>query len=251
MSENTHFTGKPPLSHVAEKLAHGKLMSAEIHGAELPGHLSAGTDSARETAAFLLLISSMFLSLHLEKSHLLLVLMIFSTGFSIWKFGRSAWLAWFRLERMHRIVKQEKWEIDHNREQEKIELKELYAAKGFEGKLLDDVVDVLMADGDRLLRVMVEEELGLTLESYEHPLKQAIGAGLGVLISAAFIILAYLFFNEYGIILGSMIMISLASAISAKYEQNRIIPAIIWNLGIAILAFAWVYFLYDFFFLRG
>ena len=32
-----------------------------------------------------------------------------------------------------------------------------------------------MADGDRLLRVMLEEELGFSLEVYDHPLKQALG----------------------------------------------------------------------------
>ncbi len=37
-----------------------------------------------------------------------------------------------------------------------------------------------MADDNRLLRVMLEEELGLTLEAYEHPLKQAFGALLRI-----------------------------------------------------------------------
>ena len=57
----------------------------------------------------------------------------------------------------------------------------MYEQKGLSGDLLDQVIEVLMADDNRLLRVMLEEELGLTLESYEHPLKQAAGAGLGVL----------------------------------------------------------------------
>ncbi len=100
--------------------------------------------------------------------------------------GRSAWLGWSRLERLHRILAQEKWEIEHNREQEREELGVLYAAKGFEGKLLEDVLDVLMADGDRLLKVMVEEELGLTLESQVHPLKQGLGAGFECYLPAFF-----------------------------------------------------------------
>ena len=163
MSENTHFTGKDPLEHVAEKIAEGKLSSVEVHGTELPGHISAGADAARETAVVLLLISSILLSLHLPLSQLTVDILIFSTGWTLWKFGRSAWLGWSRLERLHRVVKQEKWEIDNNRDQERMELRELYAAKGFEGKLLDHVIDVLMADGDRLLKVMLEEELGLNL----------------------------------------------------------------------------------------
>lgn len=249
MSENSHFTGKAPLDHVAEKLAQGMLSNFEVHGAELPGHISAGADAARETAVVLLLISSILLSLQVSASQLTLIILIFSTGWTLWKFGRSAWLGWSRLERLHRIVKQEKWEIDHNRDQEKLELKELYAAKGFEGKLLDNVVDVLMADGDRLLRVMVEEELGLKLESHEHPLKQACGAALGALSAMSIILICHFFApHAYGLIFGSLITICAASSISAYYEQNRIIPAILWNIGLAILAYAWVYFLYDFFF---
>lgn len=251
MTENSHFTGKAPLEHVAEKLAQGKLASVEVHGTELPGHLSAGADAARETAVILLLISSVILSLQLPLQTLTLTLILFSSGWAIWKFGRSAWLGWARLERLHRIVKQEKWEIDHNREQEKMELKELYAAKGFEGKLLDNVVDVLMADGDRLLRVMVEEELGLKLESYEHPLKQACGAGIGALASAALVIICHLLGPTlHGLVFGAFLAITLASFLSAYYEQNRIVPAIFWNLGIAILAYAWVYFLFNFFLLN-
>ena len=78
-----------------------------------------------------------------------------------------------------RLLEEEKWEIEHNRNQEKVELKVLYRAKGFEGKLLDDVVDVLMADDKRALHIMLKEELGMTLEAYEHPLKQSLGALLG------------------------------------------------------------------------
>jgi vacuolar iron transporter family protein len=245
--DHSHFTGKKPLEHVAEKLAQGKIDSAEAHGTEMPGFLAAGTDAARETAVLLLITSTIFFSLKLPSFKLFITLLIFSTGWAIWKFGRSAWLGWSRLERLHRVVRQEKWEIDNNRSQEKYELKELYAAKGFEGKLLDDVVDVLMADGDRLLRVMVEEELGLTLESHDHPLKQALGALWGVLITTGIILLFHWINPHYGLIIGALTGIIGSSALSANYEQNKIIPAIIWNVGLAVVAYAWVYFLYEFF----
>lgn len=251
MTKDSHFTDKTPVEHVAERLAEGKLSAVEVHGTELPGHLSAGADAARETAVVLLLISSILLSLNFPVGQLTLIILIFATGWTLWKFGRSAWLGWSRLERLHRIVKQEKWEIDHNREQEKLELRELYAAKGFEGKLLDNVVDVLMADGDRLLKVMVEEELGLKLESHEHPLKQASGAGLGALIATAIILFCHFIAPHfYGLTIGALTVIACASILSAYYEQNRAIPAVVWNMGLAILAYAWVYFLYGFFFFK-
>jgi vacuolar iron transporter family protein len=169
-----HFKGKEAITHVAEAQAQGIISSSEIHGTELPGHISAATDAAREVA-FILAVSWLILSkLGLSYGHLLGILSVLSGGLVIWKTGRGAWLAWFRLERLHRIVAQEKWEIEHHRQQEREELKALYAAKGFEGKLLEEVLDVLMADGDRLLRVMIEEELGLSLESHEHPDRKSV-----------------------------------------------------------------------------
>jgi hypothetical protein len=107
---------------------------------------------------------------------LFLMLSLFSFGWAVWKTGRSALLGWGRMERLHRLIEEERWEIQHHRAQERRELGEMYRAKGFDGKLLEEVLDVLMSDDNRLLKVMLEEELGLTLEAYEHPLRQAIGA---------------------------------------------------------------------------
>ena len=49
----SHFKGKDAIEHVAEAQAQGIIASAEIHGTELPGYISAGTDAARETAFIL------------------------------------------------------------------------------------------------------------------------------------------------------------------------------------------------------
>ncbi len=68
----------------------------------------------------------------------------------------------------------ERAEIRDDPEHEREEVVALYAAKGFHGQLLDQVVDTLVADDDRLLKVMMEEELGLTMYHVNHPL--AVGA---------------------------------------------------------------------------
>lgn len=239
----SHFKGKDALGHVIEAQAQGIVSASEIHGTEIPGYLSACCDAARETATILPMVW-VVLS-HLASSHFELVILvsIFSFGLLLWKMGRGAWLGWFRLERLHRILEQERWEIEHHRQQERDELRVLYAAKGFEGKLLEDVLDVLMADNDRLLKVMVQEELGLSLATTEHPLRQGLGAALGVIFS--FII--YLAFSlaepRFGALYGGVIAIGAASALSAWLAQNQLVPAIIWNLGIAVLAVGSVFFL--------
>jgi vacuolar iron transporter family protein len=242
-----HFKGKDPLEHVVENQARGIIDSTEIHGTEIPGHISAFADAARETALVLLLFWTILAPISFPVEQNLLLLALFTCGWLIWKAGRSGWLAWSRLERLHRVVAEEKWEIEHHRQQERDELRELYRAKGFEGKLLEDVLDVLMADGDRLLRVMVEEELGLTLEAYEHPLKQSLGAALGVLAAALLTFFgAWLFIGSgysWGILSGSLLAIGLGAVLSAHYQGNKLIQAFVWNVALAILAYGTVHFL--------
>lgn len=239
-----HFDGKQAIAHVAEAQAKGILSAAEIHGTEIPGHISAGADAARDTCLlFLLLLPLIFHGHWLVQSPYYLLPLV--GGWLVWRGGRAAWLGWARLERLHRVLEQEKWEIDHNRAQEKDELRELYRAKGFEGKLLEDVLDVLMADGDRLLRVMVEEELGLSLEKLEHPLKQGIGAAIGVFGAGAALIVAIAIGSETFAAFTGFVCVGLSGALLAYYAQNRMIPAITWNIALAALAFAISFFTFQ------
>lgn len=246
MTEYEHFKGKDALGHVVETQAKALIAGAEIHGVEIPGHLSAGADAARETAVLLALLWALLSHLHAQTAWLLTSAAIFTLGWLIWKTGRAAWLSWSRLERLHRIIAEERWEIEHHRPQEREELKELYASKGFQGKLLEDVLDVLMADNDRLLRVMLEEELGLSLHVHEHPLKQALGAALGVLIAGLIALLAIRLSPSYGIFFSMAFVVAAAAGLSAFFEKNRLIPAMTWALGIALLSFGTVYWLLDF-----
>ncbi|MCP4247901.1 MAG: hypothetical protein GY778_12705 [bacterium] len=63
----------------------------------------------------------------------------------------------------------ERHEIQTTPEHEREEVRALYASKGFRPPLLDQVVDTLCADDDRLLKVMMEEELGLFIHRLSHP----------------------------------------------------------------------------------
>lgn len=219
-----HFEGKSALEHVTEKRASA---ASEVHGTEIPGPISSGADSAREMAVALLILTTLGLSW--------LSLLLFASAYFLWKIGRSAWLGWSRLGRLHRVVQEERWEIEHHRPQERDELIVLYGQKGFEGELLEEVVDVLMADSDRLLRVMLEEEMGLTLEAYPHPLKLAAGAGIGAIVGAAILLAG--FFIPYGAPIATFLVLGIAATVSAHYEKNRLLPAIIWNLAIGAIAY--------------
>lgn len=242
---HSHFKGKEAIAHVAEARAKGIISSIEIHGTEGTGQAVALADTLRDCSFILLLTWQMLQWTQLSLASQLYFLLIVGIALLVWKAGRSSWLGWSRLERLHRVLEQEKWEIDHNRQQEREELGALYASKGFEGKLLEDILDVLMADGDRLLKVMVEEELGLSLEKNEHPLMEGLGALYGALVAILLVFLGAYLHPELGAFIGSAIGIGVGAVLTAFTAQNRFIPAIVWNLGILAIAFGSFYFLLD------
>lgn len=237
-----HFDGKTATAHILEKQSEA-ILSHEAHGEEMPDQLAAACESCKETTFLMLLLSIFLID---DQRSLFPILIVVGFGWLIWKMGRRAWQGWAHLERLHRLIEQEKNEIVHNRPQEREELVALYRLKGFEGKLLDDVVDVLMADQDRLLKVMLEEEMGLNLEIHQHPLEQAMGAGLGVFMALGLTLFSFYFCSLIGLIVASFILISVSGAILAHYKKNRIIQTVIWNLSLASLAFGAAYFLCQF-----
>lgn len=238
-----HFEGKDAEAHVKEKKADSISTSAEAHGTEIPGHIQAAADALREGTLFLTLFWLLFFVRGMELGQMFFLMSAFAIGLIIWKTGRAAWLGYFRLERLHRVIEQEKYEIEHHRPQEREELIALYRPKGFEGKLLDDVIDVLMKDEDRLLTVMLEEELGLKLEAYEHPLKQAVGAFLGSFLAALILIGFFWIHPLFGTLIAAFLLLTLGASVAAYYEKNKFLNAVVWNIGLAVLSLGIVYFL--------
>ena len=60
LSSPKHFEGQDALTHLKKARKKGAIASAETHGTEMPGHLSAGADSAKETALLLLILWILF-----------------------------------------------------------------------------------------------------------------------------------------------------------------------------------------------
>jgi VIT1/CCC1 family predicted Fe2+/Mn2+ transporter len=70
----------------------------------------------------------------------------------------------------HRKV--EYWEIENMPETERQEIRDIFAAKGFEGELLEKITTVITADKDRWVDVMMKDELEM-MPSAKLPLTMA------------------------------------------------------------------------------
>ena len=240
-------TGKRALDYAEEAHARGIIASAEQNGVETAGAVSAAADAARETGVTLLLLWALLVFFPLSSWQVFSLLAIFLTGWLVWRYGRASWLAWSRLERLHRLLAEKRWEIEHHRNDEREVLRSLYRAKGLSGDLLDQVIEVLMADEDRLLRIMVEEEFGLSLAIHDHPLMQGLGAAIGVALASIVCLPLTLLNPTYGLLTGALAVVGLSAAISAHFERNDRIPALVWTVGMGVLAMSFVYFLMDLF----
>lgn len=236
MKIGSHFKGKKVFEHLREARKKGLMATQESHGIETRGHIVGGADGARETVTTTLLIWTLGVALKLEEQQIFILIALFMWGFLLWKVGRSAVLAWSRIERVNKLIEEEKYEIEHNRDEEKAELREMYETKGFSGELLDTVIDVLMADDNKLLGVMLEEELGVSLETFDHPLKQALGAGIGVLLASGILLLGMYLFGAIGLYSAGFAVIVLASYFIALIEKIDSLHYVVWNLAIAFLA---------------
>ena len=237
MNVPSHFEGKSIPDHLKEARQKGALVSSEAHGAEMSGFFSSFTDASKELAILLLIIFFLLAPSFLS-------LLLIGIAWCIWKTIRSSLLGWSRIERLHRLIEEERWEIEHHRKQEKEELLELYQAKGLKGKLLTETVEVLMADDNRLLQVMLEEELGLTLEAYEHPLKQSLGAFVGSLTAMGFILIPFAVFSSQGLYTASVLWILVCAFLQSKKEKNKPLSYLIWHVASLVLLIGLLYFLH-------
>ena len=82
-------------------------------------------------------------------------------------------------------------EIDVYPEGEREEIRQIYAAKGFEGDDLDRVVEVITSDKDRWINAMMTDEMGLSL-SIRSPLRAAAATMVAFIVVGMIPLLSFL-----------------------------------------------------------
>lgn len=229
LKENTGQTKEKTIRHhITEMRAHAELASIEGQAFEEKARMVSCLDAARDTVV---VMGGLFFLLGIEPFsmwHRVVCLISFAACWCLWRGARAALYSWSHLERVHRLAYEEKCAIVAHREQEREELLVLYGDKGFSGELLDKVVNVLMADHERLLRVMLEEEMGLQLKLVDHPLHVALSSLVGALIASIGVIGIVLLFPDTS---GWVVLSILAGGISAylaRLERNSFVRAFVW-----------------------
>jgi len=87
----------------------------------------------------------------------------------------------------------EKWEIEHEPEGEREEVRALYALYGFKGEILEQIVDTITGNKEVWLRVMMEQELKLEPIEHKDAIPAAIIVGLSALVGSFVPLTAYFF----------------------------------------------------------
>jgi vacuolar iron transporter family protein len=85
-------------------------------------------------------------------------------------------------EVLDRRIATERYEIKHEPEEERAELRAIYQGKGFSGPLLDRVVNHLTANDERWHRAMVHDELGVVAEERISPWLQGVQIGISFVV---------------------------------------------------------------------
>lgn len=117
----------------------------------------------------------------------------------------------------------ERFEIEHEPEEERAELQEIYRNKGLSGPLLQQVVGHLTADHERWHQAMVHDELGVVEDMHINPWLQGMQIGLsfvvGGLIPTIPLLLSLPFVQWWAFGLTAVTALTLG-AIKARYTHQ-------------------------------
>lgn len=111
----------------------------------------------------------------------------------------------------------EDYEIDHFPETETKEIFDIYQAKGFQGRLLDEIVHRITKDRKTWLNIMMKEELGLS-KDFISPLKSGLIVGLAAMIGSIIPLAPFFFLAIKTAILWSVVISAVALFITGAVE---------------------------------
>ncbi len=90
-------------------------------------------------------------------------------------------------------MNREAFEVDNFPEVERQEIREIYQSKGFSGEILEKIISHITSDRKRWVDIMMNEELGLSLDAGISPLKSGIATGGAYAFGALMPVIPYAF----------------------------------------------------------
>jgi VIT1/CCC1 family predicted Fe2+/Mn2+ transporter len=129
-----------------------------------------------------------------------------------------------RLEYMEKARRREEWEIDNLVEQEKQEIKDIYAKKGFKEELLNEIVRVITSRRKVWVDTMMKEELGL-IEDGRRPIDAAVTT--------------FAAFNLIGLVPLLPFVVMFLSGLSAASTSSAFAYSIV-STGVAFFLIGWI-----------
>ena len=103
---------------------------------------------------------------------------------------------------------------------EREEIREIYRKKGFEGELLDQIVDKITADEDVWVGVMMSEEHQLIPTNRKDALRSAIIVGIAAVVGSLIPLIPFLFLDVNASIWTSLIISALTLFIVGVYKAR-------------------------------
>ncbi|HEY2525800.1 MAG TPA: VIT1/CCC1 transporter family protein [Candidatus Binataceae bacterium] len=140
-----------------------------------------------------------------------------------------------QIEFYHSEIERERDEIQRWPEREREEVRTIYRGKGFGGELLERIVAHITADPERWSDVMMREELGMAVESFDKPLRSALTVGLSYFAGATVPVLGYLFVPAHqGLIISVVATVGTLFAVGAA--KTIITARSWWRSGLESMA---------------
>ena len=149
-------------------------------------------------------------------------------------------------EYLERLLKEEEEEIARNPQGEREEIFDMYRSRGFTDPEIEVIANRLMSDPRLLLEDMAHKELGITPETLEEPLGNAIVMGIAYVLGGSVPVVPYLFLPIH-----QAMPISIGATLLALFLfgglKGRIVKQVWWRSGLEMLSIAGVAALVGFF----
>lgn len=139
-----------------------------------------------------------------------------------------AYVEYYESEKVH-----ESELIEKNPEDEVQEIRNIYSARGFQGKLLDQIVTKITSDKKRWVEVMMLEELRLSPATREGALKSSLVVGVAAMIGSLIPLSPFFFFSIRNSIIISIIF-SMVVLFAAGAYKAKITVGSWWKSGLQL-----------------